>query len=630
MIESTVVVRRKPGHDPIDMNQFIGCPPRQRLSEADFAQKYGASQQDIDDTVNHLTANGLQVLDTDLTKRHIKVRGTIAQHNAAYRISVQNHSKTDHHGKHFHFRAHGDLTLPSHLVPVYIAHLGIADQLRAIPMAAETPANSFQLSPQSVQALYNSITGAAGETIALFGFDHSNSDVQQTMANWNLPNPTIVEVSVEGGTPYATEGLAEGNLDIAIASAFGQGAVIAMYYAVQPLSSNSWLQVIQRVAHPIQGDPICTIFSASLGFTGNVEEISPAAVLAMDAGAQDAALQGVTLLCASGDGGSANFSDNGGVYAGYPGASPWFTSVGGTTIGNIQGSNTTDPAFLFQEWVWNERNLDGNNTTTHETTGGGVSIVFPLPSYQAGYSIPVSLQSGTVGRGFPDIAGNSSTASGYDVFINGVLRGVSGTSLAAPQYAGMLACVNRALGRSVGFINPTLYALGTNLIYNASSITTAGQSITDNQGHVYTLVTSVGNGLRISVDGTLDTNTSNVIRLLYYIPSGTMFQENNAGNWYYRALITDSYVQRSNPLSFLEILRDISGVDGGEQSNAYLSSPGYPVGVGWDACTGLGVLQTFPFYNWLHSLDFITVNREGFYSNQKRAVIIPTSDTPFP
>jgi kumamolisin len=37
-------------------------------------------------------------------------------------------------------------------------------------------------------------------------------------------------------------------------------------------------------------------------------------------------------------------------------------------------------------------------------TGGGISEIFPVPSYQAGASLPVSIDNGKLGRGVPDVA----------------------------------------------------------------------------------------------------------------------------------------------------------------------------------------------------------------------------------
>ena len=57
------------------------------------------------------------------------------------------------------------------------------------------------------------------------------------------------------------------------------------------------------------------------------------------------------------------------------------------------------------------------------------------------------------------IAGNASQNSGYLQFIGGQSGPVGGTSAVAPLYAGLIALINQNLGRSVGFINPALYAL---------------------------------------------------------------------------------------------------------------------------------------------------------------------------
>jgi len=126
------------------------------------------------------------------------------------------------------------------------------------------------------------------------------------------------------------------------------------------------------------------------------------------------------------------------------------TACGGTTVGNIGGSN-------FDEYVWNDSGAGGPGAT-----GGGISARFPVPAYQTSVNLPERVGTGTIGRGVPDIAGNASENSGYPQVINGDRpQPVGGTSAVAPLYAGLIARINANLGRSVGFLNPALYQLPT-------------------------------------------------------------------------------------------------------------------------------------------------------------------------
>jgi len=135
-------------------------------------------------------------------------------------------------------------------------------------------------------------------------------------------------------------------------------------------------------------------------------------------------------------------------------------SVGGTTVGNVSGSS-------FDEYVWNDTTtVMGFNPTG--ATGGGISDHFSQPAYQAGAGAPPSLNDNHVGRGVPDVAANASANSGYPIPLAGAASlGIpnpfpgSGTSAAAPLWAGLIAVINEALGDNVGFVNPALYAIGS-------------------------------------------------------------------------------------------------------------------------------------------------------------------------
>jgi kumamolisin len=136
----------------------------------------------------------------------------------------------------------------------------------------------------------------------------------------------------------------------------------------------------------------------------------------------------------------------------YPASEPWVIACGGTTVGNMSGN-------AFDEFVWNDTGAAGPGAT-----GGGISARFLVPSYQQGLkTLPKRVGTGEAGRGIPDIAGNASENSGYPQFINGQPQNVGGTSAVAPLYAGLIAIINANLGRSVGFINPALYAMQSNV-----------------------------------------------------------------------------------------------------------------------------------------------------------------------
>jgi kumamolisin len=153
---------------------------------------------------------------------------------------------------------------------------------------------------------------------------------------------------------------------------------------------------------------------------------------------------GVTVLAASGDNGSSDGSTSGNPTVDFPASSPFVIGCGGTKL-KISGGA------VGSEQAWNEL------ASNEGATGGGVSEVFALPSFQTSAKVPKA-PNGFVGRGVPDVAGDADPATGYNVVVDGAPSVIGGTSAVAPLWAGLLALVNQSLGANVGYINPLLYS----------------------------------------------------------------------------------------------------------------------------------------------------------------------------
>jgi kumamolisin len=164
---------------------------------------------------------------------------------------------------------------------------------------------------------------------------------------------------------------------------------------------------------------------------------------ALDDALLDAAALGVTVTAAAGDNGS---SDGGGgttKHADFPASSPHALACGGTSL---HSKGTT----ISSETVWNDGAGGG-------ATGGGVSDVFALPSWQKGVGVPAGAKSG--GRGVPDVAGNADPETGYQVLVDGKQAVYGGTSAVAPLWAALVARLAQSLGSPLGLLQPTLYPL---------------------------------------------------------------------------------------------------------------------------------------------------------------------------
>ena len=150
------------------------------------------------------------------------------------------------------------------------------------------------------------------------------------------------------------------------------------------------------------------------------------------------------ILAASGDDGASDGSSNGAPTVDFPAASPYVLGCGGTKL-------TLSGASIGSEQAWNE--LSSNEGAT----GGGVSEVFALPSFQQNAKVPKA-PNGFVGRGVPDVAGDADPETGYNVVVDGQQTVIGGTSAVAPLWAGLFALINQSLGTNVGYVNPLLYA----------------------------------------------------------------------------------------------------------------------------------------------------------------------------
>jgi kumamolisin len=162
----------------------------------------------------------------------------------------------------------------------------------------------------------------------------------------------------------------------------------------------------------------------------------------------EAAALGITICVSAGDHGTAFYGQSEWdlkMHVAHPAADDLVLACGGTQI-DARGKDV----------VWNEGTpfslVPGGGGWA---SGGGISELVPKPDYQKGAKVPVSLATGKPGRGVPDIA---MSAINYFSRIQGREGAYGGTSAVAPLMAGLVALLNQAKKKPVGFLNPFLYA----------------------------------------------------------------------------------------------------------------------------------------------------------------------------
>ena len=339
----------------------------------------------------------------------------------------------------------GAVQVPAEIVGSIVAVLGLDNRPQAQThfRVLTNATNAISYTPRQVAQLYQfplDVDGT-GQTIGILelGGGYRPADLQTYFASIKVKEPTVTAVSVDKGkNAPTTSDSADGEvlLDIEVAGAVAPGAHIAVYFA--PNTTAGFQDVLTTAIHDAKNKP--SVISTSWG--GPESGWTAQAMTAFDQAAMDAALLGVSICASSGDNGSSDGVTDGANHVDFPASSPHILGCGGTNLQSANGAITS-------ETVWNEGAQGGS-------TGGGFSAQFPLPSSQT--SAGVKPPSGG-GRGVPDVSGDADPESGYQVLVDGKSLVIGGTSAVSPLWSGLIALLNQKLGKPVGFLLPTLYAL---------------------------------------------------------------------------------------------------------------------------------------------------------------------------
>jgi kumamolisin len=455
-ITVSVIVKRKA---PLPAAYTSG---KQRLTHAQFRASHGADPIAVKLVRAFAKEFGLKVERGTPApgRRTIKLSGTVANMQRAFGV-VLTHKAIE--GKTYRVRE-GSIDLPSQLEGYVVAVLGLDNRPQAKPhfrVAGEDPsfspsfaqgsgfarphaAGGASYTPVQVAQLYGFPSGATApnQTIGIIelGGGVRQADLTAYFKSIGQKTPTVVAVSVgTGKNSPSNANSADGEvmLDIEVAAAVAPGSRIVVYFA--PNTDQGFIDAISQAIHDTTYKP--SVISISWG----AAEVNwtAQAMTALDAACQSAAALGVTITVASGDDGSSDGETDGKNHVDFPASSPHVLGCGGT---NLQGSGSA----ITSETVWNGQPKGG-------ATGGGVSNVFPLPSWQSTAKVPKPTNPAG-GRGVPDVAGDADPASGYIIRVDGKTMVIGGTSAVAPLWAGLIALANQLNGKSAGFINPTIYA----------------------------------------------------------------------------------------------------------------------------------------------------------------------------
>jgi kumamolisin len=493
-IRVSVILHRK---TRLDIASLKG----RQLSRAQYAARYGAAAKDFNAVRAFAKANALRVDEdkSSLLRRRVELHGTVSAFNQAFGVELHDYEPSGSRASGARVRARGArfhaivgaVSVPEDLIGSIEAVLGLDNRPIATPkirvrrrarVGAKQDAGTF-IAPQVAQ-IYDfptaaaGTTGGAGQTIGIIelGGGYKSADISAYFANIiGIAAPSVSAVILDGGSndpTNANSADAEVLLDIEVAGAVAPGANIVVYFTSN--TDQGFQDAISTAIHDSTHNP--SVISISWG--GPESSWSQTAMTSMDTTCQSAAALGITITVASGDSGSSDGET--GKHVDFPASSPHVLGCGGTALTASNGQRRS-------EVVWNDQASNGG------ASGGGVSAVFPLPSWQSHAGVPAPSASkpavnrskadkaqvnrsrlrktatATGGRGVPDVAGDASPETGYQILVDGEQEVVGGTSAVAPLWAGLIALLNQQLKRKLGFLNPQLYPLGETAFFDVTS-----------------------------------------------------------------------------------------------------------------------------------------------------------------
>ena len=447
------------------------------LTPQEFGLRFGPTDQDVADAANWLKSVGFKIEEIGNSKTTINFSGNVQQVERAFQTNIRQYSVNGE----THFANATDPSVPRAFASLVQGVVSLHDfplkhdaNLRQLPPNANLVGGTNALAPgdfatiYNLTPLYNAGIDGTGQTIAIVGrTDIVLGDVQFFRSNFLLPakDPVFIHNLNPPGDLHGNEEL-EADLDVEWSGAVAKNATIDFVISKSTHTTDGVSLSAQYIVNNNVAPVMSTSFGlceASLGTAGNTFWNNLWT---------QAAAQGITAMVSSGDSGAAGCDLDtaaAGTVQAVSGISstPNNIAVGGTEFNDGAGgfwaaANNPDSSSALgpiPEIVWNE---SGSIPVTGKdlfATGGGVSTLYAKPAYQAGPGVPADSF-----RDVPDVALNSAAHTPYLIIqghTNNVLGlvGASGTSAAAPSFAGIMALVVQKTGAAQGNANNVLYSM---------------------------------------------------------------------------------------------------------------------------------------------------------------------------
>ena len=453
---------------------------RKFLTVAQFTERFGPSQEDYDALSSYLASSGLAVVGGSRDGMDVQVEGSVRTIEATFNVTLGVYQHPTENRTFYAPDREPTVNLPFPLWHVsglenfsiprpmlvrktdYAAALGV-NPGTVVSHATTGSGPSASFLGSDMRAAYyggTALTGA-GQNLGLFEFLGTDlADLNTYYTNVGQTNTVpITLLSVDGTSTSCIDSRptrcddTEQTLDMTQALGMAPGLASLVMY----IGTTDTAIISAMTTH----NPLPTTIGCSWGWR-------PSDPTTLDPYFQRMAAQGQNFFAASGD----NSTWSSTVEA-WPADDANVVSVGGT---DLITSGAAGPWQSETAWV---------------DSGGGISPDgIAIPSWQKLPGvINSSNQGSTTLRNGPDVSANANFTFYTCADQNPCLANeYGGTSFAAPMWAGYVALVNQQLAANnnppIGFINPTVYAIGT-----GSSYATGLHDVTSGVSGSYSAVT---------------------------------------------------------------------------------------------------------------------------------------------
>lgn len=261
----------------------------------------------------------------------------------------------------------------------------------------------------------------------MIGGDPSDADLAAYLAHFHETRTgTTTRVSVDGGPGNDSGDQLTATLEYETTASLAPGANIVIY-ETDEIPFN---EIIDAYNQAVSDDVVETLDSAF----GICETAEPSFAKQSEHIAKQGAALGIVFHASTGDAGDqGDDCSGGGVDA--PASGPSFVAVGGTTLSVAKNGS------YYAETAW-------------PYSGGGISDVFKLPSYQKNVHVQ------TRGRNVPDLAFDGDPQEGESFFYMGSFIGpIGGTGLSSAIFSAIAVELDQVRGTAfAGGFNPSAYA----------------------------------------------------------------------------------------------------------------------------------------------------------------------------